>query len=314
MPRKPVRHNLGPQPRPRMFSSYGRSVARLSSAYVPKSEYEEDAKTSPEEKIMRKVILKDDDELSESSDDEEESDGVVQADFVFFDPKTDDFHGVKMLLQTYLDDKEWDLSGFVDLILAQPTVGTVVKVEDAEDEGIFAIVSSLNLERYKHHQSVEEVKHYLLDICPKPDIREKLKGLFNQLAHGVGLLVSQRVVNLPPQLLPPLYDGLFDEISWATEDEPTEELRNSFCFKTYLIVTRIYKANKSSSSDDEGIVFAKHEEEIFHRLSSWSFTFALRTGPPVPPELRNYRLMGMVMAVDANKVSSFRQQLKSLIE
>lgn len=38
-------------------------------------------------------------------------------------------------------------------------------------------------------------------------------------AQDVGLLISQRVVNLPPQLLPPLYDALFDEVSWATEDE-----------------------------------------------------------------------------------------------
>ena len=75
--------------------------------------------------------------------------GVVQADFSFFDPKPDDFHGVKTLMQTYLDDKEWDLSGFVDLILAQTTVGTVVKIEDDEDEGLFAVVTALNLWRYR---------------------------------------------------------------------------------------------------------------------------------------------------------------------
>lgn len=40
-----------------------------------------------------------------------------------------------------------------------------------------------------------------------------------ELTKDVGLLVSQRVVNLPPQLLPPLYDALFDEVEWATEDE-----------------------------------------------------------------------------------------------
>ncbi|GAB2284369.1 hypothetical protein Dimus_018823, partial [Dionaea muscipula] len=50
---------------------------------------------------------------------------IVQADFAFFDPKPDDFHGAKILLQTYLDDWQWDLSGFVDLILAQTTVGTM---------------------------------------------------------------------------------------------------------------------------------------------------------------------------------------------
>ena len=35
----------------------------------------------------------------------------------------------------------------------------------------------------------------------------------------MGLLVSQRVVNLPPELITPLHDALFDEVSWATEDE-----------------------------------------------------------------------------------------------
>lgn len=75
--------------------------------------------------------------------------GVVQADFSFFDPKPDDFHGVKILLQAYLDNTQWDLSGFVDLILEQTTVGTVVKIEDDEDNGLFSVVSALNLGRYK---------------------------------------------------------------------------------------------------------------------------------------------------------------------
>ena len=74
---------------------------------------------------------------------------VAQADFAFFDPKPDDFHGVKILLQTYLDNKLWDLSGFVDLILGQTTVGTVVKIEDDEDNGVFSFITALNLGRYK---------------------------------------------------------------------------------------------------------------------------------------------------------------------
>lgn len=74
---------------------------------------------------------------------------MVQADFAFFDPKPDDFHGVKILLQTYLDNNQWDLSGFVDLILGQTTVGTVVKIEDEEDDGLFSVITALNLGRYK---------------------------------------------------------------------------------------------------------------------------------------------------------------------
>ncbi|KAI7739351.1 hypothetical protein M8C21_030436, partial [Ambrosia artemisiifolia] len=111
--------------------------------------------------------------------------------FCLFYPKPDDFHEVKVLLQTYLDNKEWDLSSFVDLILQQTTVGTVVTIEEDEDNG----------------------------VCQGKDIKEKLRSYFGEQAEDVGLVIAQLVVNLPPQLLPPLYDGLFDEISWAIEDE-----------------------------------------------------------------------------------------------
>jgi protein BCP1 len=93
---------------------------------------------------------------------------TVQADFAFFDPKPSDFHGVRLLLKTYLDSKPWDLTGFVDLILAQTTVGTVVKLADEEeeeeegqgtggektsaggnnDDDLFGLISVLNLGRY----------------------------------------------------------------------------------------------------------------------------------------------------------------------
>lgn len=87
----------------------------------------------------------------------------MQVDFEFFDPKPGDFHGVKLLLQKYLDNYQWDLSGFVDLILAQTTVGTVVKSADSEgdtnesdgnidgddEEELFAVITALNLGRYQ---------------------------------------------------------------------------------------------------------------------------------------------------------------------
>ncbi|GJT12522.1 protein BCCIP homolog isoform X2 [Tanacetum coccineum] len=53
-------------------------------------------------------------ESHSSSEDEDlssySSGGDVQADFAFFDAKPDDFHGVKVLMTTYPDNKEWALS------------------------------------------------------------------------------------------------------------------------------------------------------------------------------------------------------------
>lgn len=72
---------------------------------------------------------------------------------------------------------------------------------------------------YQDHKCIMEIKEFLLKACQEKDVVDGLRLILGEQAQNVGLLVSQRVVNLPPQLLPPLYDALFDEVSWATEDE-----------------------------------------------------------------------------------------------
>ncbi|GFP83531.1 protein bccip homolog [Phtheirospermum japonicum] len=310
MPRKQKRHHQSSRNRPLTFSPFARSISMATSSKKVKREIPEtnletkDFPNSSDNEIKNNG--KDEIERSDSSDSGEETEGDVQADFVFFDPKPSDFHGVKVLLKSYLDNKLWDLSGFVDLILGQPTVGTVVKIENDEDEG--------------NNECITGITDYLLKVCHDTDVIAKLKSLVRDHAQDVGLMVSQRVVNLPPQLLPPLYDGLFDEIEWATEDEPTKELQNSFRFKYYLIISKIYKhknahQNKGTTKNGaESVIYAKPEDEIFVELSLWSFIFPLHSEHVTANELKDYRLMGLVMAVEASKVSIFRKKLRSLID
>ncbi|CAF1701297.1 unnamed protein product [Brassica napus] len=207
---------------------------------------------------------------------------------------------------------------------------TVVKVADDEDESVFVVVSALlNLARYKENQCFREVKEFLLKVCLEKNVASSdLELMFEKKAQDVGLLVSQRVMNLPP-----LYDGLFDEVSWARCGSfkikllgnffPTEELRSSFRFKSYLLLTKIYKLKnpkqrkrRHGEEDDEETIFLKPEDELFLELSSWSFTFPMRsqlvTSQEVNEELSE--LMGLVMAVEAIKIPVFRQMLNSLID
>ncbi|KAM0019953.1 putative BCP1 family protein [Helianthus debilis subsp. tardiflorus] len=325
MPRKPTKrgHLRNTQP---AFSRLARSMALLNSSRKPKPKNNNSTvhnKATPnstgsrrEKHDTRKSKINE----SHSSSEDEDFEGVVQADFAFFDPKPDDFHGVKVLLPTYLDNKEWDLSGFVDLILQQTTVGTVIKIEEDEDNGVYGFISALNMQRYKDCKCMMEVKEYLLKVCQDKEIKDKLRTYFGEQAEHVGLVISQRVVNLPPQLLPPLYDGLFDEISWAIEDEPTEELRKSFCFKYYLILSKVYKhkngdqKKKDCITTEEAIIYLKPEDEVFHNLSAWSFCFPLRTQQVTTNELKDYRSTGLLMAVEATHVPNFRQQLHSLLD
>ncbi|OMO55470.1 BCP1 family [Corchorus olitorius] len=152
--------------------------------------------------------------------------------------------------------------------------------------------------RYKDQKCITELKEFLLNRCQEKDKIGNLRSLLGDKAHDVGLLVSQRVVNLPPELLPHLYDALFDEVSWAIEDELKNENKK-----------------KSSSTDkDEAIIYVKPEDEILHKLSMWSFLFPLQTEQVSTHELKNYQLKGIVMAVKAENISSFRQQLHALLQ
>ncbi|XP_074372621.1 protein BCCIP homolog isoform X1 [Apium graveolens] len=321
MPRKLTRRLRS---HPVTFSRFSRTLA-LASLYkvnrnIRNSKNSRHAPPVSSDKGGVDLAMKNKNTQPESSDDEE-FEGSVQAEFAFFDPKPDDFHGVKVLLQNYLDDKQWDASGLTDLILAQTTVGTVVKIEEDEDNGVYAVATVLNLGRYKDHKCIMDIKEFLLEVCQENSIQQNIKSMLGEKAQDVGLLISQRVVNLPTQLLPPLYDALFDEVSWATEDEPTKELRSSFCFKYYLFVSKIYEHKKiknkhdgTISTSEEAIIYTKPEEEILHELCSWSFKFPLRTQQHTAHELKNYRIVGLVMAVEATKVSTFREQLRSLID
>nr|BAJ95507.1 predicted protein [Hordeum vulgare subsp. vulgare]BAK02069.1 predicted protein [Hordeum vulgare subsp. vulgare] len=277
-------------------------------------------------------------ECSSSDDDDDASQEMetVQADFAFFDPKPTDFHGVRLLLKTYLDSKPWDLTGFVDLVLEQTTVGTVVKMaedEDGEanggdrsdegdddDEDLFGLITVLNLGRYGESRCIKDLKEYLLAVCGDKDTKKKLKSLLEEKASTVGLLVCRRFVNFPYEMVPKMYDSLFDEVSWATEDEPTQELQDSFRFKQYLFLVRILERktppkqkSKNNKDEDEPVIYPKLEDEILHELSTWSFTFPIRAEQSAQQELKNYKEMGLVMCVKADVIPKFRKKLEALV-
>ncbi|KAL6577576.1 hypothetical protein OROMI_009904 [Orobanche minor] len=321
MPRKPKRHQRSLRHLPLTFSPFARSMAMGSMSKKVKQDIRETTlKTNDYPNSFVDGFqnhTKDKSEQLNSSDSEGFED-AVQADFVFFDPKPSDFHGVKVLLRTYLDNKQWDLSGFVDLILGQPTVGTVVKIENDEDDVVYSVVTALNLGRYKDSECIIDLKDYLLKVCQDMNVIAKLRSLVGEQARDVGLIVSRRVVNLPPQLLPPLYDGLFDEVEWATEDEPTEELRDSFRFKYYLIMSKVYKHknayhNKGTTkSGTENVIYVQPEDEIFFevRADEASVFISLYSHSG----LKDYRLTGLLMAIEASKASIFRKKLHALID
>mmetsp|Transcript_15350 Transcript_15350/g.18500 ORF Transcript_15350/g.18500 Transcript_15350/m.18500 type:complete len:402 (+) Transcript_15350:127-1332(+) len=260
-----------------------------------------------------------DDEDDDEEDDESEHDEEVNVDFEFFDPKPDDFHGIKQLMQNYLDGKVYNSSELCDILIAQTSVGTIIRT--SEDEAAVGLVSCLNLQKHKGSECMKEVLAYMQSKCSNKETKAQLLQAIQ--APGTGFMVSERLINCPPQLAAPLTSAIFDEIEWATEDEETEEARKEFKFKQYLTFTRVYrdsssgaepgssKSAKKGNQPDEVLVYVRPEDEFIHKLSTWSYTFEVEQPQRDDDDLKMVR---MVMLLDASKVKQVRNELQAVTD
>ena len=76
---------------------------------------------------------------------------MLDVEFEWFDPQPEyDFQGLKLLLRQLLDvdAHDFDLSALTDLILAQPLLGSTVKVEGNETDP-YAFLTVLNLKEHR---------------------------------------------------------------------------------------------------------------------------------------------------------------------
>ena len=75
----------------------------------------------------------------------------LKVEFEWFDPQPEnDFHGIKTLLRQLFDADapSFDLSALTDIILAQPLLGSTVKVDGNETDP-WAFLTVLNLQEHK---------------------------------------------------------------------------------------------------------------------------------------------------------------------
>lgn len=88
---------------------------------------------------------------------------TLDVEFEWFDPQPEhDFHGLKALLRQLfdVDAQLLDLSALTDLILAQPLLGSTVKVEGNESDP-FAFLTVINLREHR----VRDISQDPFGIC-----------------------------------------------------------------------------------------------------------------------------------------------------
>ena len=121
----------------------------------------------------------------------------------------------------------------MELILAQPRVGTTIKTgvdagEEGEEGDPYAVLSvvNLNVHLQQGNEGVKAVVEYVLGKAAEAEARGERVGLYEELKRllttenerHVGLVICERLVNMPVQVVPPMYRMLVDEIDGALRD------------------------------------------------------------------------------------------------
>ena len=128
-----------------------------------------------------------------------------------------DFHGIKTLLRQLFDSDAqlFDLSALSELIIAQNTIGSTCKVDD-KDNDAYAFLTVLNLQEHRQKQPVAQLIEYFSEKAKQTDDGKLASTVPELLAPGskavVGLVLADRLLNMPAEVIPPMWSMMIDGI------------------------------------------------------------------------------------------------------
>ena len=79
-------------------------------------------------------------------------------------------------------------------------------------------------------------------------------------------MLTERLINIPSEVVPPMYNMLLEEISWAIEE------KEPYDFTHYVIFSKIYR-EVASPLDEEDVPKQKKQKKAAEKGSSETFYF-----------------------------------------
>lgn len=231
-------------------------------------------------------------ETADEDDIEEEDEELheeVNVEFEAHSISDNDSDGIKKLLQQLFLKAPVNTSEMTDILIHQNHIGSVIKQAEIFDESddeddvdeVFGFISLLNLTERKGTQCTEQIKELVLSQCEKnceQSMVEQLDKLLSDTTKPVGFLLSERFINVPPQIALPMHQQLQKEL---TEAQRT----NKPCGKCYyyLLISKTFTEAKSSARKKGGsthqkkdLMFSNAEEEFFYENSLLKFSYSVQ--------------------------------------
>jgi len=231
---------------------------RKSSSKGAEDETEKEVEAQGEEE-------EEEDEGNQANNDEDPKDEELDVEFEFFEPCEEDFHSVKDLLKAGTwEFVDVNFSELADSISGLGNIGSIIKSDAGgadgktdDDRTPCGLLTALNFRQFSNVSWPKVVADALIKKAEKHADAKTIRSLQElvQPSSGteVGLLVSERFANLPPELVPALHKSLLEDIVWSckTPDCPKEE-RKFYQFTHFVGVVRCYGHSSSSSGSAAG--------------------------------------------------------------
>ncbi|XP_067389447.1 BRCA2 and CDKN1A-interacting protein [Emydura macquarii macquarii] len=235
-------------------------------------------------------------EQGDSVSSEEEISEEVNVEFEAHSISDNDYDGIKKLLQQLFLKASVNTAELTDILIQQNHIGSVIKQAEVQEESggdgddddgddedeVFGFISLLNLTERKGTQCAEQIKEMILSQCEKnceQSMVEQLDKLLNDTTKPVGFLLSERFINVPPQISLPMHQQLQKELA---ETQRT----NKPCGKCYyyLLISKTFTETAKRSSKRRGggtqqkeeLMFANAEEEFFYEKALLKFSYSVQ--------------------------------------
>jgi len=230
------------------------------------------------------------------------------------------------------------LKHLLELILKQPLVGTTVKTDGRESDP-YAILTVLNMHVHASNPSIKAIIDYCFEKSGgSKELQSFLRALFkaeNPTSHAA-LLISERLVNMPVQIVPPMYSMLQNEITWAIDDaEP-------YKFSHFILFTRTYRLSpeeeaevngrltgdqnmgskrrkpamprllNGTASDDSGGIYSFHpEDEIIQKYATFKNDFTFTHSQPHEQDSMGVDVAARMFVIPADQLPNMITELQT---
>ncbi|KAG2156997.1 p21-C-terminal region-binding protein-domain-containing protein [Suillus clintonianus] len=274
----------------------------------------------------------------DSDSDSEDTPTFIDVDFDFFNLNpTFDYHSIKRLLDQLfgVDAEGLSTHALADLVLSQPDIGTTIKT-DGEDSGPYAFLSVLNIGVHNDNVSIKSLVEYILAKSKGDNgFHESLSTILRDPQCQVGLVLCERLINMPVPVIPPMYRMLVDEIKDAVEEnEP-------FNFTHLIFISRVYKltpdeedamtiaqqqsgkASKRQKSQNtngenersaDGVYPFHPEDEEIRKFASHHLIFPYSNAQPRDAESFGLDTAGRLMLVPAAQLTELARVLGNVFQ